>query len=55
MAASIGMSMISIHTVAAAQADATLSPLALEAMAKVEAEIDRIEAGTFARLASPAG
>jgi cytochrome c peroxidase len=53
VAASIGVSMMSIHTVAAAPPDTTLSPRTLEAIAQVEAEIDRIEAATLARLATP--
>ncbi|MEA2742975.1 MAG: hypothetical protein QOG25_1346, partial [Acetobacteraceae bacterium] len=53
VAASIGVSMMSIHTVAAAPPDTTLSPRALEAIAQVEAEIDRIEAATLARLDTP--
>jgi cytochrome c peroxidase len=47
------MAMLSPDTITAAESNGTLSPAAVEEIAQVEAEIDRIEAQTLDRLAAP--
>jgi cytochrome c peroxidase len=53
MAAAIFTAIIGADTPAAEESSITLSPAALQEIAQLEAEIDRIEAGTIERLAQP--
>jgi cytochrome c peroxidase len=51
----LAATLLSVETPQAQQAASALSPQALREVEKVEAEIDRIEAQTLARLAAPPG
>ena len=53
IAAAIFAATMGADTLAAEESSTTLSPAVLQEIAQLEAEIDRIEAGTIERLAMP--